>query len=152
MGRRAAIIALVIAAIGGAWYYFTIYLPPRKGSDREQILRIIADVERAVEQGRVSGVMDHISEDYEDPSGFNRRMVQRMVIAGTRDRRAMNLSVQMPEIEVTGDTARFVADVEMSINDGEPRQLTVTGELQRESGRWMVVSADGWQGAGSEYY
>ena len=152
MGRRAAIIALIIAAIGGAWYYFTIYLPPREGTDREQILRMIADVERSVEQGRASGVMDYISEDYEDSRGFNRRMVQRMVIAGARDRRTMNLSVQVPEIEVSGDTAQFVADVEMTVSGGETTQLTVTAQLRRENGRWMVVSADGWQGAESAYF
>lgn len=152
MGRRAAIIALVIAGIGGAWYYFTIYLPPRRGSDRAQILRMIADVERSVEQGRISGVMDYVSEDYQDRNGFNRRMVQRMVIGAARDRRTVNLSVEVPEVEVSGDSAQFAADVEMWVDGGDPRQLTVTAQLQRESGRWMVVSADGWQGAGSAYY
>lgn len=152
MGRSAAIIAIIIAVIGGAYYYFTIYRPPRQGSDREQILRVIVNVEKAVEQGRVSGVMEYISEDYEDSRGFNRRMVQRMVIAGARDRRRMNLSVQVPEVQVGGDTAQFVAEVDMSVDGGEMTHLTVSAELQRENGRWMVVGAEGWQSAESAYY
>jgi hypothetical protein len=152
VGRRAIVAAAVIAAIGGAWYYFTIYLPPREGTDREQILRLIVNVEKAIEQGRVSGVMDYISPDYKDPRGFDRRMVHRMVLAGARDQQKMNLSVEVPEIEVSGDTAQFVAEVDMSVNDGEMTHLTVRGELQRENGRWMVVSADGWQNAQSAYF
>jgi ketosteroid isomerase-like protein len=152
VGRRTVIAAIIVAVIAGAWYYFTVYRPPREGTDREQILRLIASVEKAVEQGRVSAVMDYISEDYQDPNGYNRRMIHRMVLAGARDQRRMNLSVQVPEIEVSGDTARFVAEVGMMVDGSESRQLTVTGKLRREGGRWMVVSADGWQGAGSAYY
>ncbi|MGI5817000.1 MAG: hypothetical protein ACOX9R_02765 [Armatimonadota bacterium] len=150
MDRRAVLIALVIAIISGAYYYFAIYRPPRQGTDREQILRMVVDVKQAVEQGRVSGVMEHISEDYEDPHGFNYRMVQRMVIAGARDRRRVNLSVQVPEVEVTGDTARFTARVD--VNGAEMTRLTVSAQLRREGGRWMVVSATGWQGAEAAYY
>lgn len=152
VGRRAIIAAIFITVIAGAYYYFTIYRPPRQGTDREQILRLIANVEKAVEQGRVSGVMEYISEDYEDSRGFNRRMVQRMVIAGARDRRRMNLSVQVPEVEVSGDSAQFVAEVDMSVNNGEMTHLTVSADLRRENGRWMVVGAEGWQSAEAAYY
>lgn len=153
MGRRGIVAALTIAIISGAVYYFTIYRPPREGTDREQVLRLIVEVEKAVEQGRVSGVMEHISEDYSDDHGLNRRMVQRMVMAGARDRRRLTLSVGQPRIEVSGDTATFVTDVDFSVNDGrDVRHLTVRGQLRREDGRWKVVSADGWQGAESAYY
>ncbi len=153
MGRRAILVALAIILIGAGVYYFRIYRPPREGTDREQILRLIAEVEKGVEQERVSAIMEHISEDYQDPHGLNRRMVQRMVIGGARDPRRMKLSVEVPQIEVSGDTARFTAEVDYTVdNGGERTHLTVTGELRREGGRWMVVSADGWQGAEAAYY
>ncbi|MFO8078713.1 MAG: hypothetical protein R6V07_00280 [Armatimonadota bacterium] len=152
MGRRAAVIAIIITVIAGVWYYLTIYRPPRRGTDRQQIMRVIASVEKAVEQNRVSGVMEHISEEYQDSQGLNRRAIHRMVLAGARQQRNIDLSVQVPEVEVTGDTARFVAEVQMSVSGGEPEEFSVTGDLQRESGRWMVVSAEGWQGARSAYY
>jgi ketosteroid isomerase-like protein len=153
VGQRGIIVAIAIGIAGAAVYYFAIYQPPRRGTDREQVLRLIADVEKAVEQGRPSGVMEHISQDYSDQHGLSRSMVQRMVIAGARDRRRMNLSVEVPEVEVSGDSATFVADVEYTV-DGQPsiRTLTVTAMLRREGGRWMVVRADGWQGAEAAYY
>lgn len=152
MGRRAVVVALVIAAIGGAYYYFTVYLPPRQGTDEQQIMRLIVDVQRAVEQSNVSGVMEYISDDYEDRHGLNRRMVHRLVLGAARDRRQINLSVEVPEIEVDGDSARFVAKVGMSVGRGEMADFTVSGELRRERGRWLVVSAEGWQTAGAAYY
>ncbi len=152
MGRRAVIAAVVIAIIGGAVYYFAFYGPPRQGSDREQILRMIVDVERAVEQSRVSGVMEHISQDYNDSHGLTRLMVQRLVTAGARDRRGVNLSVQVPDVEVTGDEATFAAEVDYSVSGGEMIHMTVTGRLAREKGRWKVISAEGWQGAEAAYY
>jgi ketosteroid isomerase-like protein len=153
MGKRGLAAALIVAIIGGGIYYFTIYRPPREGTDKEQILRLIVEVEKAIEQGRVSGVMDHVSENYSDDHGLNRRMVHRMVMAGARDRRRLTLSVQQPQIEVSGDTATFTTEVDFSTDGGQSMtHLTVTGELRREGGRWMVVSADGWQGAESAYY
>lgn len=153
MGRRATLVGLAVIIIGGAIYYFAIYRPPREGTDREQILRLIIEVEKAVEQERVSAIMEHISEDYQDDHGLNRRMVQRMVVAGARDPRKMNLSVEVPRIEVSGDTASFVAEVDYTVDGrGEPTHLTVTAKLRREGGRWMVISADGWQGAEAAYY
>lgn len=153
MGRRAAVVALIVVTVGAAVYYFAIYRPPRTGTDREQILRLIAEVERAVEQGRVSGVMEHISREYEDAHGFDRPMVQRMVIAGARDPRRLILSVQVPQVEVSGDTARFVAEVDYTVNGySDLHHLTVEVHLRREGGRWMVIRADGWQGAEAAYY
>jgi len=152
VGRRTAITALVIAIVGGAVYYFAFHRPPRQGSDREQILRMIVDVERAVEQGRVSGVMEHISEAYEDSHGLNRRMVQRLVTAGARDQQRADLSVQVPDVEVTGDEATFAAEVDYSVSGGEMIHMTVTATLARENGRWKVISAEGWQGAEAAYY
>jgi len=152
VGRRASIAVVVIALIGGALYYFVFYRPPRAGTDREQILRMIVDVQKSVEQGRVSGVMDHIAEDYSDSHGLNRRMVQRLVLAGAREHRGISLSVQVPDVEVSGDEASFVARVDYSVGGGEMVHLTVNAKLRREKGRWMVVSADGWQGAEAAYY
>jgi len=153
VGRRAEIVVVIIAAIAGAAYYFYFYLPPRRGTDEEQVLRLIVEVEKAVEQGSVSGVMQHISEDYSDRHGLNYRMVQRLVVAGARDSRGVILSVQVPEVQVSGDAASFVAEVEYGFQgQTEPVHLTVNGSLVREGGRWKVISAEGWQGAEAAYY
>jgi len=145
--------AVIIAAIAGAAYYFYFYLPPRRGTDEEQVLRLIVEVEKAVEQGSVSGVMEQISEDYSDAHGLTYRMVQRLVVMGARDSRGVILSVQVPEVQATGDTASFVAEVDYGFQgQSEPVHLTVSADLVREGGRWKVISAEGWQGAEAAYY
>ncbi len=150
--RRVWLILGAAVLIGGGVLYFVV-LRPEPVSDRQQILQLIADVERAVEQQRVSALMAHISEDYEDSHGYNRRTVQRLVVAAARDARTMDLSVQCPEISVQGDTASFVAEVDYSLDStverGSTTHLTVRGWLRREGRRWRVVRAEGWQGAGA---
>ena len=157
MLNRLTWISLAIMAVGVLVYYYLFVLPAERLPDRQQVLRVIADVERAIERERVSSVMQHISDDYEDSYGFNRRMVQRLVLAAARDSRSLNLSVQVPELEVDGDFATFVAEVSYTTGD-EPvgirdaQQVTVVGQMRRERGRWMVISADGWQGARHPLY
>ncbi len=155
MARRAipwivgGIAAAVAAIVWIAWPR------PEPLSDRQQVLRLIADVERAVEQKRVSDLMRYVSKDYHDSHGYDRRMVQRLAIAGARDPQPIDLSVEVTDITVKGDTATFTAEVDYSLvgfaAPGRSTHLTVRGELRRERGGWKVISADGWQGAESAY-
>lgn len=145
-------ISIAAVILGGAVYYYMFVLAPQRVPDRQQVLRIIADAQRAVEQKRVSELMRHISEDYEDGHGFNRRMIQRLALSAARSREAINLSVEVPHVEVVGDRATFVAEVSYAMGDQpvgrrDARRLTVTGELRRERGTWRIISADGWQSA-----
>ena len=75
------------------------------------------------------------------------------MVAGALDSRGVIISVQVPEVQATGDTASFVAEVDYGFQgQSEPVHLTVSAELIRERGRWKVISADGWQGAEAAYY
>lgn len=144
----------ILIILGGVTYWY-LAMRPEPGTDRQQILRLIADVERAVEQSDAAGIMRYISENYEDPNGLNRRAVRRMVLAGTRQRRPLTLSVDVTDISVQGDFATFTAEVAYTLGaqalPSEGRHLTVSAELIREDGRWKVVSAEGWQQAGSDF-
>lgn len=138
-------IVLIVTAV-----YF-LGLRPAPVDDRTQVLRLVADAERAVEQKRPSDLMALISNDYSDDQGNDRRSVQRLVIAGTRQQGNIDLSVQVTDIDVQGDTATFTAEVDYSFGgpvrpDGATH-LTVRGWLQREGRRWKVIKAEGWQGA-----
>ncbi len=147
------VFVVVVIGAGGAWYLLT---RPEPLSDEQQILRLIADVQRAVEQRKTSDVMRYVSEDYHDTRGLDRRAVQRLVMAGARDRSTMDLSVQVTSVEVQGDSATFAAEVDYSVGGpampGQSNHLTVRGELRRERGGWKVASAEGWQDAESGYF
>lgn len=141
-------IVLIVTAV-----YF-LGLRPAPVDDRTQVLRLVADAERAVEQKRPSDLMALISNDYADDQGNDRRAVQRLVIAGTRQQGDLDLSVQVTDITVEGDRATFTAQVEYAVGGpltGEGTRLTVRGWLQREGRRWKVIKAEGWQGAENAY-
>ncbi|MGD9498087.1 MAG: hypothetical protein AB7Y46_17430 [Armatimonadota bacterium] len=156
MGRRAArwLIPLgVPAAAFAAYWYLT---RPEPGTPRQQILRLIAEVERAIEQRRVSDVMKFVSEDYQDSRGYTRRDVQRLVVAGLRSRNVLDLSVQVTQISVRGDQASFMAEVDYCVGQpvsaGRAAHLTVQGHLRREGRHWRIVRGEGWQEAESAYF
>ncbi|MGC9317777.1 MAG: hypothetical protein ACP5KN_07065 [Armatimonadota bacterium] len=146
------IVSLVLISAGAGYW---LLLRPEPVSDEMQVIRLIADVERAVEQKDVSGLMQHISHDYEDERGYTRRLVQRLVLAGARDPRTIDLSVDVSDVDVQGDRATFVAEVDYfvdgSVAAGASQHLTVVGNLRKEGRRWRVVSADGWQQAEHSY-
>ena len=149
-------ILIALVALGGLVYCYVAVVRPRSVADVTQILRLNADVERAVEQRRPSEIMGCISQDYEDPSGNTYRALQRLLIGAGRAQGTLELSVQAPELEVAGDTATFAAEVDLAsagqISSEAMTHLTVTGQLRKERGRWKVVSATGWQGAEAAYY
>lgn len=150
---------LVIYALTGLALIATaVYLlapRPAPVDDRTQVLRLIADAERAIEQKRPSDLMALISNDYSDDRGNDHRSVQRLVIAGARQRGNIDLSVQVTDITVKGDTAIFTAEVDYSyggpVGADDTSHLTVHGWLRREGRRWRVVKAEGWQDAESAY-
>jgi len=147
------VFVVVVIGAGAGWYLLT---RPEPLSDEQQIVRLIADVQRAVEQRKTSDVMRYVSDDYHDRRGLDRLDVQRLVIAGARNRATMDLSVQVTSIEVQGDSATFTAEVDYSVGGpampGRSNHLTVSAELRRERGGWKVISAEGWQDAESAYF
>lgn len=152
---RAIIIALVVIVVASGAAVWLLVLRPEPLSDRQQVLRLVADVERAIEQKDAAGLLRHVAAEYGDSRGFNRRTVRQLVLAGLRDERTMDLTVEVDRVQVQGDTARFVADVSYSLDGtvsaGGAGHLTVEGHLRREHGRWKVVRAEGWQDAGGAY-
>jgi len=155
MSRKLLVVFVLtdLVLIAAAVYWFV--LRPAPVDDRTQVLRLIADAERAVEQKRPSDLMALISDNYSDEQGNDRRAVQRLVIAGTRQQGNIELSVQVADIDLQGDTATFTAEVDYSyggpVSPEGATHLTVRGWLQREGRRWKVIKAEGWQGAENAY-
>ena len=155
MRRRRAIVwvVAVVVVVGGAAVWYFLLRPPAP-SDREQIITMVADLERAVEQKKVSDVMRYVAPDYQDPQGYDHRAVQRLVIAALRDPTPVDVVVQIGDMDIQGNQATLHVDADYSFGQpvgmGESQHVSVEATLHRERGGWKVVSAQGWQQAAGE--
>ncbi len=155
MTLKRASFALLLVAVGVA---VGVYYWQRAGGgkdDRQQIIELVANVERGVEEKSISRVMDYVSQDYQDETGNDRRTLQQLAMAAFRDTQPFDVVVQLTDLEIHGGEATLTADVEFSagqpVGIGESTRLTVTAKLRRERGGWKVVEAEGWEGAGEEF-
>jgi len=153
-GKRIGCIIIVTALVAGlvAWHFLT---PSASKDDRQQILEIVARVEQAIEEKKVSQALDHVSQDYYDESGNDRRSLQRLAIAAFREAEAFELVVQVTDLQIDGDQATLIADVDFAVGQpvaaGSSTRLQVAAELRREPGGWKVTKAGGWQGASEQF-
>lgn len=143
-----------LALLGGGVAVWHFMLRPTAVDDRRQILLMVAELEQAVEQRRTSTIMRHISEDYQDGHGFDRRLVQRLVLEAARQPNPIDVVVQLGEITIEGDQAGAHVEVDYSlgapVGAGESTHLSADVVFRRERGGWRVLRADGWQGAALE--
>jgi len=149
MNARRVLIAIGAGLIAaGVWYYLT--RTPRL-SDREQIIQMVVEVERAVEAGHTSTVLSYFSDDYKDSMGYDRRSLQRFLMGGLRDSGGIDVVAQLGEINVQGDSATLQVEADYAFGqsaggDGSTHvALDVT--LQRERRGWKIVRTEGWQGS-----
>jgi len=144
---------LVVAVVVAGGLYYSQRMGGGK-NDRQQIIELVADVERAVEEKKTSGLMHHVSQDYQDETGNDRRALQRLVMAAFRDNQPFEVVVQLSDLEIHGDEATLTADVEFSVGQpvgiGESTRLRVTASLRREGGGWKVLKAEGWEEASEQ--
>lgn len=154
MRSRLVVAAIGLVIIGGGVTVWHFVLRPPGLTDRQQILRMVAELEQAVEQRQTSTVMRYISEDYRDGHGFDRRMIQRLVVQAARQRSPIDIVVQLGPILIEGDTATARVDADYSLEEplGEGMGTHVSAEVvfRRERGGWRVLRADGWQGPALE--
>jgi len=157
MRRKLAIVwvvIVVVVAAGAAVWYFLLRPPPL--SDREQIINMIADRERAVEQAKVSDVMRYVAPDYQDPQGYDHRKLQRLVIQALRSGNPIDVVSQITDkdMHIQGDSATVKVDVDYSLGEpvgmGETQHVSVTATLRRERGGWKIVRSTGWQEAAGQ--
>ena len=146
-------VVVLAAAAGGGYYYWRSTGGGK--DDRQRILELVAGVERAVEEKRLSSVMDCVSQDYQDKSGNDRRALQQLMVAAFRDSQPFDVLVQVSDLQINGNEATVRAEVEFSVGQpvgmGGSTRLTVAGKLRREAGGWRVYEAEGWEGAAQEF-
>lgn len=155
-----AVLALVLAGVGTK---LALDAARPKGTDREQIARMLVQGEAAVERKDVSGVTRFISEDYRDSLGFSASSVKYQIGDYLRRKGALDLNIpsRSVQIDVSPDgrtaSARFhVSAIAASPTGGSNQtEMDISLQLKKEKvyyylvvpgQEWKVTSAEGYAG------
>lgn len=139
-----AAILLVLSACGG---------PDR--SPEEQIRHLISESESAAEAGDASVLEEHVSEDYQDQRGYDRRTVLRLAQSVLLHNRNIHLLSVVRDVQVEGGAAAATVLVAMGSRPIESTEalVNVRADLMRfdvefalEGGRWRARAVD-WRRA-----
>jgi ketosteroid isomerase-like protein len=143
--RRRLLIGLGILALVGVALW--LVLRERK-SAQQQILETIIALADAVESQDVAGCMRLISPDYRDSKGNTRIVLRRLASDGFREAQSIDITLQEPEITVSGRDATAVLEVNVTAVTATGRHewdLEVTLTFKGERRSWRIVRAEGWQ-------
>jgi hypothetical protein len=150
MPRWAVALALVIILAG----LFLSYRGFRPGvSDKDQVLNLIGDVELAANQRDWGRVLNHVSADYHDKSGMNKDSLRGLALQAGGGLDAFRVQTRVPAITVSDrNRASALVQVKVAHGQGETEQYAVTVVFEKRKKflwlrDWVVVEADGWQGA-----
>ena len=141
------LVAFVIIVVGGSLTAY--WLPQRAVSDRQQILDMFLQVEQAVERKSISGVMRHISEDYDDGT-YSKRDLNQLAIAAFRERGSFNVLASASSLDISGNQATAQVKVRFWTgygSAGQAQRLTLWIQAEKKGKRWQVTSAHGWEQA-----
>jgi len=123
-----------------------------RGTDEEQIRKLIDTAETAAEARDVSDLMALVADDYADSRGSDKEELQKFLRAYFVMHPKIELLVNVGEIELeTANRARVRVEVAMlgTRLGGGPEQTSLTGdlealqvELRRIDSRWRVARVD----------
>lgn len=162
MDRRGVIAAVIVLALvlAGVGTKMALDAARPKGTDQEQIARMLVQGQAAVERKDVPGVTRFISEDYRDGLGFSASSVKYQIGDYLRRKGALQLNIPSRSVEIIvspdGQTAsaRFhVSAIAASPNGSNQTEMDMSLQLKKEKvyyyvlfpgHEWKVTSADGY--------
>lgn len=145
LARIGAGLAIVAVIVGIAIYWLT----RPTVSDRQQILDMFLATQDAVERKSVSGVMRHISEDYDDGT-YTKRALTRLAVSAFREGEPFNVLTVVRALQIKGNQAVAEVEVKFWVGRGPPehvQHLTLHVAAEKKRGKWQVTRARGWQQA-----
>lgn len=137
---------VILALVSGLIIRGLNRTPP---SDHEQILDTFLAIEEAVNRKSVSGVMRHVSADYDD-GAYTKRGLTQLAIAVFRESESFNAVSQVRSLDIRGETASATVDVDFWVGDdpaGGAQRLELQLEMKKSRGKWQVTRAQGWEQA-----
>jgi len=111
-------------------------------SDEEKVRALIASVEEAAEERDASDVLEYVSDDYRDGSGYDKDELRNFLRGYFLAHPKLELLVTIESLEFPVDgLAQAVVSV-ATVELGDPGMRRLNVELRRAEGEWRVVRAD----------
>ncbi len=128
-----------------------------KGTEEDKVRKVITDVQAAAEEKDVRKIVNNIADTYNDPQGFNRETIRRLLLGYFLGHPKVTVYINYLNISVENRSAR--ADFQTILTSGKktgsptdviPESLGVYRfdvSLEKDSGDWKVTSAR-WERVG----
>jgi len=117
-----------------------------KMSDTEQIVDVLDDVHRGIENKRIYKVLAHVSKNYYDKEGRDYTAIQAYLNRLFKDYRDIRITRTRPRVIVQGDRARAVETFgtrAKSTNPTSRRAINLQGQvtvyLEKTGDTWQIV-------------
>jgi len=159
---RGLVVLAVIAVLAGLAYGVKVAVDAKrpKGTDDEQIRRMLYEGEQAAERRDAAGVSRYMSNDYDDGT-FRAAQIRYQIGQWFRDNSSVDVEIPSETIETEIDPGGQTARVQFrmtvgrrGVNGNSGAEMEVVLRLKKDPvyyfgvfpGReWRVVSAGGWQ-------
>ncbi len=161
--RRTAVWALgvlVLLLAGGQGLKAAIDAQRPKGTDIQQLMRMLVDGQAASERGSASGITHFIAEDYRDGFGMNAPRLRYSIVDFFRRQRVKEMLIPSSGVQIRidpgGESGTVQFPVRMSLvgpGGDSSQEFTLRLRMQKEPVRyfgvfpgaeWRVTSADGY--------
>ena len=152
-----AVLALVLAGVGTK---LAVDAAHPRGSDQEQLERMLVDGQSAVERKDIPGVTRFISEDYRDSLGLSASSVKYQIGDYLRSHGALQLNIPSRSVEIqvnpdgkTGSVRFHVTATSASANGSSRSDMDMSLGVKKErvyyyvvfpGEEWRVTSAEGY--------
>jgi hypothetical protein len=113
-----------------------------KSSDEEKVRALIDEVETAAESRDASDVLEHVTEDYSDSSGLDKRELTNFLRGYFLSHPKLELIVNIESLEFPVDGLAQAVVTVANVELGDPGMERLKVEFRREGGEWRVARAD----------
>jgi len=142
---KRTIILLVLSALS------TSFAACNKETEEDRVRKVIAGMQKAVEEKQVTAVLEHVSRSYQDPQGNNYDGIKGIFAFYFLRHRAVSVSIPSLDITVTNDMARVVFQAILAGREGGESAGAILPDalgvyqfnvvLRKEGDAWKVLSA-----------
>lgn len=154
---QVAVLALVVLAAGALGVKAAVDAKRPRGTDVEQIRRMLFEGESAAERGDAATIHRFISPDYEDELGMRDTQLKYQVSRYLRERRGLEITIPSQSVQIAvapdGRTATCSFQVNATASSGAANSVPLNLSLARErvfyywifpGEEWKVTRASGY--------